>query len=745
MKNKKMIICLLLLVAMFLYAPAVWSDSGSQTLWANEGFQIEKQSSVEFVPGEILVKFKESTNQSEISALNSYMRAREFKRIQSINVRCIKLPPDISVDDAVAQYKMYPNVEYAEPNYIYHFTAMPNDSNFSNLWGLHNTGQQVEGVFGTMDADIDAPEAWDITTGSDDVIIAVIDSGVAYLHPEIKPNMWINTLEFGGSAGVDDDSNGYVDDIYGWDFWANDKDPTDFYLHGTHISGIIAGLGNNGTAITGVNWKAAIMALRAGGSVGVNIITAAKAITYAVDNGADIINASWGSTNFSQGLFDAISYANDHGVLLIAAAGNGGTDGIGDNNEQVPYYPSSFNLPNIISVAATDQDDNLTNFSNFGSVSVDVGAPGDNIYSTVPQISTGSRVVLYSEDFDPSPAGWVSGGTNSSWAFVDGTGVGGSVCLEDSPAGNYLNNTNSVVGFVGSGSPFPSVKDNLYNLSFKINMDLENEKDSLLLFTSVDGNNWVPPGNYFTGFTGGFVDASFNLTLVADLLPSFYFGFGLYSNSSVTRDGVYIDNLVLYRQPLIVSGYGYEYFNGTSMAAPYVSGVAGLVMDQNPDYNHIQIRDAIFNTVDKLPSLIGKAATEGRINAFKAVTYIAPVSNFHCTAGNGAVSLNWNANSESAVKGYIVSYGENASLANQIDVGDVTTYEIGGLTNGKVYYFAVSSVAEFPVIGEVNSASSDSLAATPNGPPTPSPSNFTGAGGGGGGCFITTTFSELTK
>ena len=280
----------------------------------------------------------------------------------------------------------------------------------------------------------------------------------------------------------------YINDKYGWDFWANDNDPKDYNSHGTHVSGIIGAQGDNGTATVGVNWNVKIMALRIAGVTG-SLGDAVEAITYAVDNGANIINASWGATNFSQTLYDAIGYANDHGVLLIAAAMNGGTDGIGDNNDWVPVYPSSFDLPNIISVAATDQDDNLTNYSNFGPVSVDVGAPGDNIYSTVPEISTGSRMVLYSEDFDPSPTGWISGGINSTWGYGYGTGIGGSNCLEDSPGGNYFNNTDSFAGF---GFPFFVVKDNIYKLSFGINADLEENMDFLYLSYSLDGTIGIP-------------------------------------------------------------------------------------------------------------------------------------------------------------------------------------------------------------------------------------------------------------
>ena len=296
-----------------------------QVLLGSGHLPVEKQISAEFVPGEVLVKFKKGTTHANITALHSNMGAREIRRIERIGVRRIKLPSDISVKEAVAQYKMDPNVKYAEPNYIIHFAAMPNDSAFGELWGLHNTGQQVNGVTGTQDADIDAPEAWDITTGSDNVIIAVLDSGVAYLHPEINPNIWLNNAELNGTGGVDDDNNGYVDDIYGWDFWANDNNPEDYNSHGTHVSGTIAARGNNGAGITGVNWNAKIMALRMGGIVGA-VGDATDAILYAVDNGADIINASWGGPNYTQTLHDAISYANDHGVLFVAAAGNGGSD-----------------------------------------------------------------------------------------------------------------------------------------------------------------------------------------------------------------------------------------------------------------------------------------------------------------------------------------------------------------------------------------------------------------------------------
>jgi PKD repeat protein len=238
----------------------------------------------------------------------------------------------------------------------------------------------------TNDADIDAPEAWDIETGnSNDVVIAVIDTGVDYDHEDLAANMWLNEHELNGVVGVDDDGNGYIDDIKGWDFFSDDNDPDDENGHGTHCSGTIAAEGNNGRGVVGVSWNAKIMPLRFLGPDGGSTSDAILAIEYATMMGVDIMSNSWGGGGYSVALEDAISAANDAGILFVAAAGNAGTD-----NDVYPHYPSSYNVPNVISVAATDSFDNLAYFSNYGLISVDLGAPGVSIYSTLPGNSYGS-------------------------------------------------------------------------------------------------------------------------------------------------------------------------------------------------------------------------------------------------------------------------------------------------------------------------------------------------------------------
>jgi len=258
---------------------------------------------------------------------------------------------------------------------------VPNDQYASSLWGMDNTGQ----TGGTADADIDAVEAWDISTGSSSIVVGVIDTGVDYNHVDLAANIWTNPGEIAAN-GIDDDGNGFIDDVHGWDFCNNDADPMDDNSHGTHVAGTIAAAGNNGTGVVGVNWSASIMALKflsAGGSGYTS--NAVRAVNYATmmrtsyDVNVRVTNNSWGGGGYSSAMNSAIAASGTAGILFAAAAGNDGT-----NNDSVPHYPSNYAQPNVLSVAATDHNDARASFSNYGLNTVHLGAPGRSIYSTVP-------------------------------------------------------------------------------------------------------------------------------------------------------------------------------------------------------------------------------------------------------------------------------------------------------------------------------------------------------------------------
>ncbi|MCB0329941.1 MAG: S8 family serine peptidase [Bdellovibrionales bacterium] len=255
-------------------------------------------------------------------------------------------------------------VARCEPNALWSVSAIPNDPAYGDLYGIQR---------------IAAPQAWNTNTGSDSVTVAVLDTGVDYTHPDLIDNIWTNPGEIPGN-GVDDDNNGWIDDLHGIDTYNNDGDPFDDHMHGTHCAGTIGAKGNNGTGVVGVNWNVKIMGLKflsSGG--GGSTYDAIAAIDYAIENGAKVINGSFGGSFYSEVLKNAIQRAGDAGVLFVAAAGNSTND-----NDAKSHYPSGFNLSNIIAVAATDQNDKLAWFSNYGASTVDVAAPGVSIRSTVP-------------------------------------------------------------------------------------------------------------------------------------------------------------------------------------------------------------------------------------------------------------------------------------------------------------------------------------------------------------------------
>jgi subtilisin family serine protease len=360
-----------------------------KALLADSRKAIEQDPTLEYDPYTVLVRFSDSTPEQVRTLARALVGGeyiRSFPNVPGLE----QLKVGVAVPEAVRRLSMMPGVEFAEPDYVVRAVVTPNDTSFGNLWGMHNTGQTVNGDPGIAGADIDAPEAWDISTGDPNFVIASIDTGVNYNHPDLAANAWVNPGEIAGN-GIDDDGNGFVDDVRGWDFVNGDNNPMDDNGHGTHTSGTFGGVGNNSTGITGVNWQCKIMALKfLGAGGGGQISDAVLCLNYAVENNAKISNNSWGGGGFSSAMSAALNNARDNGHLFVAAAGNNSS-----NNDSNPFYPATYTQDNIISVLSTTNNDQMSGFSNFGATTVDIGGPGSTVYSTF----------------------------NSSYAYLDGTSM----------------------------------------------------------------------------------------------------------------------------------------------------------------------------------------------------------------------------------------------------------------------------------------------------------------------------------
>jgi len=363
-----------------------------------------KAADLPYKEGELLIRFApkadgiQRTTDERNQILSSFNAGTIKHTVRLVpGLSLVKLPEGVTVEVALSKLKASGDILYVEPNYrIRLASTFPNDTRFDELWGMHNTGQ----TGGTVDADIDAPEAWDVITDSS-TIVAVLDTGIDYTHPDLSANIWVNEAELNGAPNFDDDDNGYIDDIRGWDFADNDNDPTDYLGHGTHCAGTIGASGNNDLGVVGVCWNVQIMNLKIFPNYGEEtfISGAIDAIEYAVYNGATVLSNSWRGYNYSQSLKDAINISDANSVLFVAAAGNEGY-----NNDSYPAYPASYDCNNIISVMATNHTDQVTYYSNYGPTSVDIGAPGGETY--------------YSED-----EGILSTIPGNGYAFYQGTSM----------------------------------------------------------------------------------------------------------------------------------------------------------------------------------------------------------------------------------------------------------------------------------------------------------------------------------
>lgn len=320
---------------------------------------------------EFIVKFREQVDESLLTSRSLGAEVRSVKNLNTSIGAFAVIDADLNVDQLASISRSSGEIEYIEPNHSnYQLFAQPSDKKYSQQWGL-------KGEFG-----VNAENAWSITKGSKDFVIAVVDTGVDYNHPDLKNNMWTNDLELNGEAGVDDDGNGVIDDIYGYNAINDNGDPMDGQGHGTHCAGVI-GATHNELGIAGVMAHAKIMAIKIFDDRGRTTLEGVlRGIDYAVKSGVKIMSNSWGGGEYSQALEDAIRSAEQAGILFIAAAGNGNWLGIGQNNDRKPVYPANYELDNIVSVGAIKSNGRKAFMSNYGEKTVHLFAPGVSVLST---------------------------------------------------------------------------------------------------------------------------------------------------------------------------------------------------------------------------------------------------------------------------------------------------------------------------------------------------------------------------
>ncbi len=544
------------------------------------------QCAPEYVEGEVIVTFKASVTldaTKKTLGAHSMAMTKHFAFLSERRGRHTGLVrmPGRTTASLIEELNLEFSVQTVEPNFLRWPNAQPpNDSFFSRQWGLQNTAQAVNGFAGKVGADTKFAGAWSLArASSSNVVVALIDTGVDYRHPDLSSNMWTNPGE-NPANHLDDDQNGYVDDYYGWNFADGVPDPSDSDIHGTHVAGTIAAVGNNQLGVIGIDYQAKIMALKASKN-GSNFTDSAiiEAIQYATmmkSRGVNIaaINASFGGPGYNSAMLGAIQSAGDAEIVFCAAAGNASAD-----NDLTATYPAAYRLPNMIVVGATDQDDALASFSNYGANTVDLGAPGVNIFSTTPTNKPGttSYVKLGLTTYSANELTF-SGTTTGLTAMIYDCGLGYPT--------NFPAAVSGKIALISRGTIFFSEK--------AANAKAAGAR-AAIIYNNLSGN-----------FFGTLGSPSNWLPVVSIALAD-----GLAIKATLPAIGTVAN----FPDPAKI----YQYLDGTSMATPHVSGAVAFAAMNFPDENASQRIQRVLAGVDIVPGLVGQVRTGGRLNLQRIV------------------------------------------------------------------------------------------------------------------------------